>query len=85
MDINMPEMDGFEASEKILHLKNSGVISWDLKIILISAFITASDRERAKQMGCHGCCNKPISFIDIFKVIVKVLNNICTYSQSNLN
>ena len=45
MDVNMPGISGFEAVEKIREINNV------VKIVLLSANIQASSRERAQQLG----------------------------------
>lgn len=41
MDINMPEMDGFEATLQLKGLMEQGKINWNMKIVLLSAFTNA--------------------------------------------
>lgn len=62
MDINMPEMDGFEASYKINQMKLQGLITWAPKIILLSAFMTAEDKKHAVSIGCSEYYSKPLGF-----------------------
>lgn len=45
MDVNMPGISGFEAVEKIREINKS------VKIVVLSANIQASSRERAQQLG----------------------------------
>ena len=55
MDLTMPVMDGFEASEKILQ-KDSNAI-----IIVISADVQQKTRDRLKEIGVKMFVKKPIS------------------------
>ncbi len=45
MDVNMPGMSGFEAVEKIRQVNQK------VKIVILTANIQASSRERAEQLG----------------------------------
>jgi CheY-like chemotaxis protein len=45
MDVNMPGISGFEAVEKIREINKS------VKIVVLSANIQASSRERSQQLG----------------------------------
>ena len=48
MDINMPVMDGYEATREIRKL------SLDVPIIAVTAFAYASDEQRAMENGFDG-------------------------------
>jgi CheY-like chemotaxis protein len=54
MDIQMPIMDGFEATRQI-RLLNKNV-----KIIAQTAFALSGDEEKIKNAGCNSYINKPI-------------------------
>ena len=55
MDINMPEMDGFEAASQIRHHNQ--------KVVIIAQTSLNSDfaREKAKTSGCNNFINKPVT------------------------
>ncbi len=55
MDINMPVMDGYEATREIRKL------SLDVPIIAVTAFAYASDEQRVMENGFDGYMAKPIS------------------------
>lgn len=67
MDINMPVMDGFEATQK---LKN---INPDLPIIAQTAHAIAGDREKILLSGCDDYLSKPISKKLLVEMIDKYL------------
>ncbi len=54
MDIHLPEMNGYRATEKIKALRPN------LPIIAQTAFATMGDREKALQAGCNDYMAKPI-------------------------
>lgn len=61
MDMNMPGLDGYEASTKIKsisELKNTPIIA-------VTANVTEGDRQRSLISGCDGYISKPID-IDTF-------------------
>ena len=63
LDINMPEMDGYELTEKI---KNMPAFS-TTPVIAVTANVMRGDKERTFQAGCDGYIEKPIDvdrFID---------------------
>ncbi len=61
MDINLPGLDGYEATMKILSLPSLQ----DTPIVAVTANAMAGDRERALSVGCAGYITKPID-IDTF-------------------
>jgi CheY-like chemotaxis protein len=54
MDINMPKMDGFEATQKIREIKP------DIPIIAQTALSIENAKEKAKEVGCDDFILKPI-------------------------
>ena len=55
MDIQMPEMGGYEATRKIRQF-NKNVI-----IIAQTAYALAGDREKALEAGCNDYISKPLN------------------------
>lgn len=67
MDINMPVMNGFDATLAIK--KNYPFVP----IIAQTAYAIAGDRERAIASGCDDYISKPINGIELLKLIKKYL------------
>ena len=67
MDINMPVMDGYEATREIRKL------SLDVPIIAVTAFAYASDEQRAMENGFDGYMAKPISAPQLRQQIAAIL------------
>ncbi|HVN59321.1 MAG TPA: PAS domain S-box protein [Bacteroidales bacterium] len=65
MDLKMPEMDGYEATEIITKLYPQ------IPVIAQTAFIT--DREKALNCGCKDILNKPFSKAELFGMVAKYL------------
>ena len=60
MDIQMPEMDGLEATRRIRG-EHSSVLNHRVPIIAMTAHAMASDRERCLQAGMDDFITKPVS------------------------
>lgn len=64
MDIQMPIMDGFQATEEIRKLENQKNLisgsSYKVQIVALSAFQQKTDIERAYRSGCDEYLYKPI-------------------------
>ena len=69
MDIKMPVMDGFEATEKIRDFNK------DVKIIAQTAFAQEQDAMKAFQSGCNNYITKPINASDLFAIINNLFNS----------
>jgi len=67
MDINMPEMNGYEAAKRI-KLFNPG-----LPIIAQTAYALIGDREKALNSGCDDYLTKPIKTDELFEILQKHL------------
>ncbi len=68
MDVQMPEMDGFEAT-RIIRDPGSAVRNHNIPIIAMTARAMKGDRERCLEAGMNGYVSKPIDPDKIFDVI----------------
>ncbi|HEV2991384.1 MAG TPA: two-component regulator propeller domain-containing protein [Candidatus Angelobacter sp.] len=74
MDIQMPEMDGFTATETIRQReRNTGS---HIPIIAMTAHAMKGDRERCLAAGMDGYIAKPISQEELIRIIGEVLSNV---------
>ena len=71
MDIQMPNMDGYQAAQCIRHLKDK--TKAEIPIIAITANAFAEDRKRAFDAGMNGHIAKPIDIEKLGAVILSVL------------
>lgn len=67
MDLQMPEMNGYEAT-KILKRKFP-----QLPIVAQTAFAMSDDREKAMDVGCDDYLAKPIKSKDLLGVVEKFI------------
>ncbi|MBF0232656.1 MAG: response regulator, partial [Desulfamplus sp.] len=65
MDIQMPVMDGLEATKKIRNKK----MMTDLPIIAMTAHAMAGDREKSLMAGMNGHINKPVDPVELYSTI----------------
>jgi PAS domain S-box-containing protein len=78
MDINMPEIDGLEATRQIKLIKK------EVPIIAITAYAMSGDEERILAAGCDGYLSKPISkekFLEKMVEFIKISTPVCTTLQ----
>ena len=71
MDMNMPELDGWEATRQIKaieELKN-------VPVLALTAHALAGDRERALQAGCTDYHTKPVDFAKLLSQIEAILQS----------
>ncbi|PJZ45803.1 PAS domain S-box protein [Leptospira brenneri] len=71
MDIQMPEMDGLEATRQIRKLEETN--SKHTPIIALSASVFEEDKQSAKEAGMDGFVSKPIDIQDLFFEIKKLI------------
>jgi len=67
MDIQMPVMDGYAATEEIRKIPQFD----DLPIIAMTASAMTQDKEKAKQTGMNDHVSKPIVIDELFSTLVK--------------
>ena len=67
MDVQMPEMDGFEATAAI-RARERGT-GKHLPLVALTAHAMRGDRERCLQAGFDGYVSKPVRFQDLFDTI----------------
>lgn len=63
MDLQMPDMDGFEATEKLRRL---GI---QVPIVALTAHVVEDVRKKCATIGCDGFLAKPIHAPDLLKVV----------------
>jgi CheY-like chemotaxis protein len=74
MDVQMPELDGVEATEHIR--KFSDPVKAAIPIIALTANALTSDREKYIKVGMNDCIAKPFDESELFAIITKnILGN----------
>jgi len=68
MDIKMPKIDGYEATQKIRTFNK------DIIIISQTAYALEGEKEKAFKAGCDDYLSKPINEEKLFKTIENILN-----------
>ncbi|MBF0118899.1 MAG: response regulator [Desulfobacterales bacterium] len=72
MDVQMPEMDGFEAT-KIIRDTKSNVLRHDIPIVALTAHAMKGDRERCLEAGMDDYLSKPIKPDKLFEIVERYL------------
>ena len=67
MDIQLPEIDGFEATVQIRKQDK------DVPIIAQTAYAMAEDRQKCLESGCNDVLTKPIRIDDVLSTVSKYL------------
>jgi CheY-like chemotaxis protein len=71
MDMNMPELDGWEATRQIKAIEELR----DVPVLALTAHALAGDRERALEVGCADYHTKPVDFPKLLARIEAILQN----------
>ena len=72
MDVQMPEMDGYQATARILEWEKTNRLP-HTPIIALTANAMKGDEERIREGGCEAYISKPISvmmFLDTVKQFI---------------
>lgn len=73
MDIQMPEMDGLEATSRIRSMEDSAASSRDLPILAMTANVFAEDKQACLQTGMNDFIGKPVDPENLYSMIAKWL------------
>jgi len=72
MDIQMPEMDGIEAT-KFIRADKSGDFNSKIPIVAVTAYAFAEDRERCYNAGMNDFISKPINYDKLQSVLETII------------
>lgn len=82
MDVQMPVMDGFDATRRIRELekgKGQGAV-----IIALTALAKQGDRERCLQAGMDDYLSKPIEKISLLEILTKYLTRTALVAENDI-
>jgi CheY-like chemotaxis protein len=74
MDINMPEMDGYSATEQIRQWETDGIIHQHIPIIAMTANALTGDEERCLEVGMDDYLAKPVKQDELLRVVKQWLD-----------
>ena len=80
MDVQMPEMDGIEATRAIRKHWSS---SDPPKIVAITAHALEGDREKCLDAGMDDYLSKPVKMGDLEEMLAKYRSNATTFKEVN--
>jgi len=70
MDIQMPEMDGLEATR----ILKADATTRNIPVLALTAYAMKGDEERILQAGCDGYISKPIDIQGLVKEVAEYLS-----------
>jgi len=74
LDIQMPEMDGFETAERIRRLEADAGASKRTPIVALTALRQPNTRERCLASGMDDHLSKPVDTLRLYAVIQRLLD-----------
>ena len=81
MDLRMPLLDGYEATEQIKSAMRGTQTTVDTKIIALTASAFEENKAKAFESGCDDFVRKPFRESDIFKMMTKHLGVRFVYKE----
>ena len=73
MDVQMPEMDGFTATENIRKLEEG--TKRHIPILAMTAFAMKGDKEKCLAVGMDYYISKPINPTELYEIVEKYIND----------
>ena len=73
MDIQMPNMDGYQATQCIRHLNDKKKA--EIPIIALTANAFMEDRKKSQEAGMNAHLTKPLNMKTMIQTITKLLRN----------
>jgi len=73
MDVQMPEMDGFESTRWIRQYENEQGIHDKTPIIAMTANAMRGDKEKCIKVGMDDYLSKPFTAESLMKVLIKFI------------
>ena len=73
MDIQMPVMDGLEATLKIREIENSDINRKRIPIVALTANAMKEDREKCIAIGMDDYMSKPFKFNELSSILARIL------------
>ena len=66
MDIQMPKLDGWEATKVIRRMNREDI---DIPILAMSANAFVEDRRKSQESGMNGHISKPVDYDEVRRII----------------
>ena len=82
MDLRMPVLDGYKATERIRSLSKDLPMNVDTKIIALTASAFEENKAKAFASGCDDFVRKPFRESDLFKIMAKHIGVQLVYANA---
>jgi CheY-like chemotaxis protein len=81
MDINMPVMDGYEATQNIREFEKKNQRR-ETTIMALTANVTQEDRQKCMQSGCTDIIEKPFKVLEFLNTLKQIAERILSGKKS---
>jgi len=84
MDGRMPEMDGLDATKQIRSgvWKEQAIERSDIKIVALTANVTAEDRDNFLSAGMDHFLSKPVNEVELHKLLAQTIEELLAQGQA---
>ncbi len=65
MDIQMPKMDGYEATR----ILKADITTKDIPIVAVTSYAMKGDKERMFEIGCNAYITKPVDIEELLNIV----------------